>query len=575
MLFNEEVPESQFEIDPTYLPENRKFLASILGFKPTGERNNWGNTMRFLPVPLLPPGSGAIASNIAARQLGTKSSDYGQHVKENLSGDISGTLVGQGAGAIAGGILSGNPAMVGSGAESVLSNVPNAFNFKDVNLNGDWETKYYRKGGIIHYDEGGKIIMVNGKKPWWDGGEDIAMLDKKTGAHVGDVSYGERIMDKGANKKMKELADKKSFYKLGKYIADEMETQNDTDNETEEFKEGGELTADKAKLILKDGTIRGKKITPKQKRFFGFIAGGGHPSQYKSGGTIEVKKYDTGGDILSPDGDVQDILNNQTDQNLFNLVKQNNWGIPAGKTSDAPSTPFNWDELGGPEQLFNIGQLITGITGANDKLPSYHKPDEWNRFLLDQRARSLYGMTNAERADLQRMNDRALTTGLNNAREISGGNSSFAVGEASKFAGDYMDRALKLAVANDKIKQDATARYGNTLMHDIAYDKDAFDQKYQEALMKKSAAAKLAHTGLQNTIDQADYEKNYGKNSVNQQYLQAQLDLVKKLTGMDYSQFVRGLIPDVATPTTDSFGAPIATEFTGGSNQDWWNSVNQ
>lgn len=40
---------------------------------------------------------------------------------------------------------------------------------------------------------------------------------------------------------------------------------------------GGPLTSEGAKEILKDGTIRGKKITDKQKRYFGYIAGGGKP----------------------------------------------------------------------------------------------------------------------------------------------------------------------------------------------------------------------------------------------------------------------------------------------------------
>lgn len=34
----------------------------------------------------------------------------------------------------------------------------------------------------------------------------------------------------------------------------------------------------KAKKILKDGKVRGKKLTQKQKNFMGMIAGGGMPS---------------------------------------------------------------------------------------------------------------------------------------------------------------------------------------------------------------------------------------------------------------------------------------------------------
>lgn len=37
------------------------------------------------------------------------------------------------------------------------------------------------------------------------------------------------------------------------------------------------LTSSKAKEILRDGTARGHKLTGKQKRFFGLIAGVGTP----------------------------------------------------------------------------------------------------------------------------------------------------------------------------------------------------------------------------------------------------------------------------------------------------------
>lgn len=40
---------------------------------------------------------------------------------------------------------------------------------------------------------------------------------------------------------------------------------------------GGPLTSKGAKEILRDGTVRGKKLTSKQKRYFGYIAGGGKP----------------------------------------------------------------------------------------------------------------------------------------------------------------------------------------------------------------------------------------------------------------------------------------------------------
>lgn len=42
---------------------------------------------------------------------------------------------------------------------------------------------------------------------------------------------------------------------------------------------GGPLTAEGAKQILTDGTVHGRPLTPAQKRYFGYIAGGGQPKQ--------------------------------------------------------------------------------------------------------------------------------------------------------------------------------------------------------------------------------------------------------------------------------------------------------
>jgi len=42
-------------------------------------------------------------------------------------------------------------------------------------------------------------------------------------------------------------------------------------------KEHAKLSAEKAKTILRDGTVRGHKLTAKQKAFFGAIAGGEKP----------------------------------------------------------------------------------------------------------------------------------------------------------------------------------------------------------------------------------------------------------------------------------------------------------
>ena len=55
------------------------------------------------------------------------------------------------------------------------------------------------------------------------------------------------------------------------------------------------LSAAKAKKILKDGYVKGKPLTAKQKKYFGAIASGATPLKKINGGWLD--KYQNGGDI--------------------------------------------------------------------------------------------------------------------------------------------------------------------------------------------------------------------------------------------------------------------------------------
>ncbi len=47
-------------------------------------------------------------------------------------------------------------------------------------------------------------------------------------------------------------------------------------------RKGGKLSSKKARTILKDGSVKGHKLSARQRGYFGLIAGGGTPR--KSGG---------------------------------------------------------------------------------------------------------------------------------------------------------------------------------------------------------------------------------------------------------------------------------------------------
>lgn len=613
MLFNENVPESQFMIDPTYLPDDMKWLAAMQGFKQTGERNMFGKVARFIP------GFGKSTRNAMQRAGADQYDTFWGNVEDNRESDASAGKVGTGAalgiaGALTEVVAPGNPfgmSMLSSGAKTAMAGVGGVSN--DVNLADDWGTSFHP-------------MAKGGQANWWEGAEDLAMIDKETGKHVGDISYGERVMSKKDNAKMKELKAKGDHKALGKFVAKAMDEQPDFSTGKGQMKKGGELTPRKAKEILASGKVYGRAITERQRKFFERVAAGKVP-EYAGGGPIAKPIFASSPSDprLQAYNDSMYLYNRSmlldkffSQNGVDPAILESNYVNPVQAMSDpkpferlgwptpqsVKSLPIRGSEdkidfpiykkptqpvmlrpalkeggeikkyadgaeiidmgggrsynnpadvlkgisngLGGPEQLFNVAQFLTGMLGTRGNLPEFDKPDEWTQYLLELRREATHGFSGAEEGQFRNDSERALTAGLNYARETSGGNGAFAVGDASRFAGDYMDRALKFASANAEMKRRSQERYGQALLADIAMDKDAFALKYDEDLRKKTAAGDLANTGLQSVINQVDFNKNFGPGSLNEQYLQSLIDLNKRLGGMDTSGWLENLIPKKA-----------------------------
>lgn len=102
-----------------------------------------------------------------------------------------------------------------------------------------------------------------------------ANLNQKEGEEV-KLSDGEHLFTPEEKEKITSL--------LGHEILEALAPN--AEHGEDEMKNGG-LTSGKAKIILKDGSVRGHALSDKQKKFFGFIAGGGKVNGYEEGGDIE------------------------------------------------------------------------------------------------------------------------------------------------------------------------------------------------------------------------------------------------------------------------------------------------
>lgn len=158
----------------------------------------------------------------------------------------------------------------------------------------------YEQGGDVN--GGAKIRMVDGKYPNTDLMEQWLLYEqggnvnggaklKEVGAtypnsdmleqwllyaHGGNVNGGANIREVGAHYPNTDLMEQWLLYENGG-IMPGMHKKPDGSwipNHMMQMAQGGDLSSDKAKEMLRDGTAHGKKLTKKQKQYFGMVAAG-------------------------------------------------------------------------------------------------------------------------------------------------------------------------------------------------------------------------------------------------------------------------------------------------------------
>jgi hypothetical protein len=118
-------------------------------------------------------------------------------------------------------------------------------------------------------------------------------------------------------------------------------------NKLPTMKNGGKLSANKAKEMLKDGTVHGKKLTDRQKRYFGYIAGGGTP------------KKEFGGPLARYDNIVNSLENrNYNVGGYFGTAYSVSGGIDEGDTFG--KKPFTEYKGGGTHEQSSLGGIPVG-----------------------------------------------------------------------------------------------------------------------------------------------------------------------------------------------------------------------
>lgn len=145
---------------------------------------------------------------------------------------------------------------------------------------------------------------------------------------------------------------------------------------------GGPLTAEGAKEILRDGKVHGKKLTEKQKRYFGYIAGGGKPKAQDGYDIAPIHNQPPSIYDPVPQDDVNNLLKKDspsygvkqpmgypiTIQDFMNTIN----GAAIGVTALAQSVNSNRDFRNEQRKYYEeLNQPVEGNNFVENNLPAY------------------------------------------------------------------------------------------------------------------------------------------------------------------------------------------------------------
>lgn len=655
MLFDTQAPTETKWVPPQYLNNLnglQKFGLGLSGFNDNGTRNTWGKYLSWVP-------GDNIESDLVGKAIAKNNgaTDALANINTGEQRDIGKLETVGGIGLAAAGAVAGQPELIKGGIGLGEQGIGQTLAAPQPNI-GEQTTRTmnvpaYARGGVnfktyLPQDNLGNAVS-----------EDMAMVDKHTGKIAGQISYGERIFSKSDNAAMEKLSKAKDYMGLGKRVSKAMDKQAVHQNKASggdsiKLSKGGKLSADKAKLILADGKVYNKDISPKQRKLFEFVANGGDIDKYHDGGKVKkgapkeladaspedlklvmadnsddndsgnnnghaeeripdstleqpkngiptdsgpdgfpqqilddaasnkipksAKKYMGGGKIKKyADGDVVtnpfgnrdglDYLNGQNDvvggtDNSVPLGAPTTGGTPValgggyGLTDSLNTTTLPagtagatigshggfgdiLGQLGGAENIFNIAKFLTGIHGATQPLPAFQKPAAWQNYINTRAQMANEGYTPTELAGQNRSIQQGLSQDEGQIRDISGGNSAYALGAGGGAVNRYVGNKLALGVSNADLHRNNIDAYGNVLGADLGIDAANFGRKYDAAVMSKNANAQLAQQGSSSAIDKINYDKTYGKGSLNQQLTQAQIDQLNRLKGINYGNVER------------------------------------
>lgn len=172
--------------------------------------------------------------------------------------------------------------------------------------------------------------------------------------------------------------------------------------------------------------------------------------------------------------------------------------------------------------VYDYFRLAQGLQGANEKIPTWQKPLDWQEYMNKMKFRSDEGFTAAERALYQTNMDRQYQANVDNILNLSQGNNGIALANLGRENMNQYMANLNLAAADASKERENLAAYGSVLGNDVNLDRLIFSDKYNEAKQVEAAGAKTANDAIQNIKERSIDNRFYNPSSAHGRLMEAE-----------------------------------------------------
>lgn len=163
----------------------------------------------------------------------------------------------------------------------------------------------------------------------------------------------------------------------------------------------------------------------------------------------------------------------------------------------------------------DIGRLAMGMKGMNEEIPDYVPSKYFDEMVSASRRMVEQGIPQTQENYMQMLSERGLHLAMGEAKRAAAGSAGAVMGNTRLAVKDYYAQIANLANVDLAAKLQATPAYMQALQTGENIYQGIYNQKREQKLAARSAAAGLVNDSLISMNNREQFDNYFGPNSLN------------------------------------------------------------